>query len=258
MASVKPLLSVIIPAYNEEKRLGSHLELVLKFFRSRYPNFELIIVDDGSNDATARTISAAIPKEPRAHLITYQPNRGKGYAVRKGVLASRGDPVLFMDADLSTPLSQVPKILQALRGADIVIGSRGQAKSDIRQRPPLFRRLASFIFDQIKYALVGLRRFKDTQCGFKVFRGSIARQLFAQSQVNRFMFDVEILYLAEQARMIIREIPVTWADAPDSHVRFWEGVVSMFRDLWRIRRIHQGHSFKVSPFKAKDRSRSSE
>ncbi len=238
MASAKPLLSVIIPAYNEEKRLGLHLESVLKFFRSHYPNFELIIVDDGSNDATVRTVSAAISRQPRAHLIAYKPNQGKGYAVRKGVLASRGDTVLFMDADLSTPLSQVPKILKALQDADIVIGSRAQPKSQINKQPPLFRKLASFIFDQIKYSLVGLRRFKDTQCGFKVFRGPVARQLFAKSQIDRFMFDVEILYLAERAGLTIREIPVTWADAPGSTVRFWEGVVNMFRDLWRIRKLH--------------------
>ncbi len=229
------MISVIIPSFNEEKRLGPHLDPVLEFFRSRYPDFELIIVDDGSSDATAHTVSAVIAKEPRARLISYHPNRGKGYAVRTGVLASRGDPVLFMDADLSTPLSEIPKILAALPGADIVIGSRGQAKSQINKRPPLFRRLSSLIFDQIKYSLVGLRRFKDTQCGFKVFRGPIARQLFAKSQIDRFMFDVEILYLAEKAGLVIREMPVTWADAPGSTVRFWEGVISMFRDLWRIR-----------------------
>ena len=235
MASAKSLLSVIIPAYNEEKRLGPHLEPVLKFFHTHYPDFELIIVDDGSSDATAKTVSEVIAKEPRVRLISYQPNRGKGYAVKRGVLASRGDPVLFMDADLSTPLSEVPKILKQLNGVDIVIGSRGQAKSHINKKPPIFRKLASIIFDQIKYILVGLRRFKDTQCGFKVFRGSIARQLFARSQIDRFMFDVEILYLAERAGLKILEMPVTWADAPDSHVRFWEGVVNMFRDLWRIR-----------------------
>ena len=250
MASAKPLLSVIIPAYNEAGRLEPNLESVLKYFRAHYPNHELIIVDDGSSDGTAAAVKRAIVGDASSRLITYRPNRGKGHAVRAGVLASRGDPVLFMDADLSTPLSEVSKILKFLHGADIVIGSRGQPKSQINKRPPLFRRLASFIFDQIKYSLVGLRRFKDTQCGFKVFRGSIARQLFAKSQIDRFMFDVEILYLAEAAGLVIREMPVTWADAPGSTVRFWEGVVNMFRDLWRIRSLH---SKKVSPFEAKDR-----
>ena len=149
------MLSVIIPSFNEAKRLGPLLGSVLKFFRTHYPDFELIIVDDGSSDATVQTVTRVIAKTPRARLISYHPNRGKGYAVRTGVLASRGDPVLFMDADLSTPLSEVPKILKQLNGVDIVIGSRGQAKSHINKKPPIFRKLASIIFDQIKYILVG-------------------------------------------------------------------------------------------------------
>lgn len=235
-------LSVIIPAYNEEARFGPNLGPVLAYLAQRYPDFELIIVDDGSTDATAATVQAAIADEPRARLISYQPNRGKGYAVRAGVAASRGEVVLFMDADLSTPLDEIPDILGVLEetGADIVIGSRGLPQAKIAVRPPLFRRFASWVFDHIKYALVGLRDYADTQCGFKAFRGPIARQLFALSKVDRFMFDVEILFLAERAGLTIREIPVTWADRPGSKVRFVEGVVNMFRDLWRIRRLHPG------------------
>ena len=226
-------LSVIIPAYNEEKRLEPNLGSVLKYLHKNFPNFELIIVDDGSTDNMADVVRKAIIKESRAKLITYVPNRGKGYAVRTGVLASTGDTVLFMDADLSTPLVEIPKILKKLESADIVIGSRG--KSDA----PFGRQVASFIFDQIKYMMVGLRRFRDTQCGFKAFRGDIARKLFAKSQVDRFMFDVEILYLAEKLKLKIIELHVDWSDVPDSKVRFWEGVVNMFRDLWRIRQIHK-------------------
>lgn len=233
-------LSVIIPAYNEARRLGPGLGGILAFLGRNYPDFELIVVDDGSQDGTAGVVSAALAGEPRARLISYQPNRGKGYAVRAGVLASRGDQVLFMDADLSTPLSEIPRLLAHLADADIVIGSRGLPEADIRVRPPFYRRAASWLFDQIKYALVGLRRFRDTQCGFKAFRGAVARPLFALGQVDRFMFDVEILYLAEQAGLRIREMPVAWADMPGSKVRFWEGVINMFRDLWRIRRLHPG------------------
>ncbi len=235
-------LSIIIPAYNEEKRLGPNLKPVLKYLDTNYPGYELIIVDDGSADHTVQAVSKAIINEPRAKLIAYSPNRGKGYAVRAGVLASHGDLVLFMDADLSTPLAEIPKILAKLKNADIVIGSRGQSDA------PLGRRLASFIFDQIKFIMVGLRNFKDTQCGFKAFKGDVARKLFVKSQIDRFMFDVEILYLAQKRKLRIIEMPVVWADMPDSKVRFWEGVINMFRDLWRIRRLHQGHSFKVSPF----------
>ena len=180
----------------------------------------------------AKSVRLAIAKEPRAKLISYKPNRGKGYAVRQGVLASKGDIVLFMDADMSTPIEEIPKILKMLKNADIVMGSRG--KSDA----PLVRQIASIIFDKIKYILVGLRKYRDTQCGFKAYRGDIARQLFAKSQVDRFMFDVEILYIAEKSKLKIIEMPVAWADMPDSKVRFWEGVINMFRDLWRIRRLH--------------------
>ncbi|MGQ0604560.1 MAG: dolichyl-phosphate beta-glucosyltransferase [Anaerolineales bacterium] len=237
-------LSVIIPAYNEAQRLGPNLSPVLDFLARHYADSELIIVDDGSTDATAESVRRAIATEPRARLISYQPNHGKGYAVRTGVAASRGDLVLFMDADLATPLDEIPDILGVLADtqADIVIGSRGLPASAIAVKPPPFRRFASWVFDQIKYALVGLRGLADTQCGFKVFRGGIARQLFALGKVDRFMFDVEILFLAERAGLVIREMPVAWADQPGSKVRFLEGVISMFRDLWLIRRLHAGRA----------------
>ncbi len=226
-------LSVIIPAYNEEERLGSRLESVLLYLHKNYPGFELIIVDDGSTDNMTKAVRKIIAKDKFAKLISYFPNMGKGYAVRTGVLASTGDTVLFMDADLSTPLEEIPKILKMLKQADIVIGSRG--KSDA----PMTRQIASHIFDQIKYMMVGLRRFQDTQCGFKAFEGGIARKLFAKSKVDRFMFDVEILYLAEKLKLNIIELHVKWSDVPDSKVRFWEGVKNMFRDLWRIRQLHK-------------------
>ncbi len=233
-------LTIIIPAYNEADRLGAGLAEILRYLHAHTPDYELIIVDDGSTDDTAAMVARAITGEPRARLIRYPENRGKGHAVRTGVLASRGDPVLFMDADLSTPLEEIPRLVRLLAEADVVIGSRGLPQAEIRQRPPVFRRLASAVFDQIKYTLVGLRRFRDTQCGFKGYRGPVARQLFALARVDRFMFDVEVLYLAEQAGLRIVEMPVAWADMPGSKVRFWEGVVNMFRDLWRIRRLHPG------------------
>lgn len=229
-----PALSVIIPAYNEQQRLGGELKNILRYLKSEFPSFELIVVDDGSLDDTANMVRKEIKAESRAKIISYQPNRGKGYAVRTGVKASHGEQVLFMDADLSTPLSEIPHILALLSGADIVIGSRRFAKT-ITRRPPIFRQLASRIFDQIKYLMVGLREFKDTQCGFKAFDGRIARQLFARCQVDRFMFDAEVLYLAKKQKLRIVEMPVSWADMPGSSVRFWEGIYFMFRDLWRIR-----------------------
>ena len=234
-----PQLSIIIPAYNEAERFGPHIPAILAFLNTRYPAYELLVVDDGSTDRTAEVVRAALAAEPRARLISYQPNRGKGYAIRTGVLASRGDQVLFLDADLSTPLEEIPRALAELQAADIVVGSRRLPNSDIRVRQPLYRRLATFIFDTIKHLMVGLWHISDTQCGFKAFRGEAARQLFALGQVDRFMFDVEILYLAERAQLRLKEIPVRWADAAGSKVKFWEGITHMIRDLWRIRRLHQ-------------------
>jgi dolichyl-phosphate beta-glucosyltransferase len=232
-------LSVIIPAYNEAGRLPPHLSGVLAYLRAHYPAFELIVVDDGSQDQTAAAVQAALAGEPRARLLAYVPNRGKGYAIRTGVLASRGAAVVFLDADMSTPIAEIPEALRRLEQADIVIGSRDLPSSDIRAQPPLYRRLASELFKWVRCLMVGLWSISDTQCGFKAYRGSVARQLFALARVDRFMFDVEILYLAERAGLRIVEMPVLWTDAAGSKVRFWEGLVNMIRDLWRIRQLHR-------------------
>src|SRR5512137_25048 len=133
-----PELSVIIPAYNEAGRFGPHIPGILDYLRAHYPAFELLVVDDGSADQTAAVVQAAFAAEPRARLISYQPNRGKGYAIRTGVLASRGDCVVFLDADLSTPVDEIPRALAELQSADIVVGSRRLPGSDIRVQQPLY------------------------------------------------------------------------------------------------------------------------
>ncbi len=221
-------LSVVIPAYNEAIRLGKNIGSVLSYLETNFPNHELIVVNDGSTDDTAEIIK----NYKNIKLISYDKNMGKGYAIRAGVKETKGQIVLFMDADLSTPLEEIPHILEFIKNYDIVIGSRG--KSDA----PFYRQIASSIFDQVKHLMVGLRDLHDTQCGFKVFRGEVARKLFAMGIINRFMFDVEILYLAEKLGYTIGEMPVTWADVPGSKVRFWEGIVNMFKDLWKIRNYH--------------------
>lgn len=234
------MLSVIIPAYNEQQRLAPHLSHVLAYLHEHFPAFELIVVDDGSTDQTASSVSTAFQNEPRARLISYQPNRGKGYAVRTGVLASQGEQLVFLDADLSTPIAEIPRALELLEEADIVIGSRDLPGADIRVPQPLYRRLASEIFKWIRYVMIGLWDISDTQCGFKAYRGPAARRLFALAQIDRFLFDVEILYLAQRAGLRILEIPVRWTDAAGSKVRFWAGLVQTIRDLWKIRRLHRG------------------
>ena len=234
-----PALSVVIPAYNEEARLPPHLGAVLAYLRANYPAFELIVVDDGSRDGTVAAVTAALAGEARARVVAYTPNRGKGYAIRTGVLATRGAQVVFLDADLSTPIDEIPRALEQLRQAEIVIGSRDLPLSDVRVPQPLSRRVASDLFKWVRYLMVGLWRISDTQCGFKAYRGPVARQLFALAQIDRFMFDVEILYLAERAGLRIIEMPVRWEDSPGSKVRLGEGLQNTLRDLWRIRRLHR-------------------
>ncbi len=234
-----PALSVVIPAYNEEARLPPHLGAVLAYLRANYPAFELLVVDDGSRDGTVAAVTAALAGEARARVVAYTPNRGKGYAIRTGVLATRGAQVVFLDADLSTPIDEIPRALEQLRQAEIVIGSRDLPTSDVRVPQPLFRRVASDLFKWVRYLMVGLWRISDTQCGFKAYRGPVARQLFALAQIDRFMFDVEILYLAERAGLRIIEMPVRWDDSPGSKVRLGEGLQNTLRDLWRIRRLHR-------------------
>lgn len=240
-ASNPPALSVVIPAFNEGSRLAPTLQAVLEYLKRTEPSWELLVVDDGSRDDTAAVATAALAGEAAARVLSYQPNHGKGYAVRTGVLAARGDWVVFLDADLSTPVAEIAPALTLLRlGHDMVVGSRGHPDARISRRPPLLRRIASRFFDGVRNLLVGLAEFYDTQCGFKAYRRAALVPLFERAVIDRFMFDVEILYLARRSRLKIVETPVAWADAPGNTVRFLPGLYQMFRDLLRIRWVHRG------------------
>jgi dolichyl-phosphate beta-glucosyltransferase len=242
MDSKQPFLSVIVPAYNEAERIGASLNTLLAFLKNQSFTFELIVVDDGSRDATVRVVEATIHGNDAARLIRYTPNRGKGYAVRQGMLASQGEIALFTDADLSTPVIEIANALRYLRGGcDIVIGSRALGNSQIVVYQPLYRRIAAKIFNLLRDGIVGagISRFKDTQCGFKAFQGESARQIFSHAQVNGFMFDVEVLYLALKWNYRIEEMPVEWANVPGSKVRLIRDMVRMFKDLALIRLSHR-------------------
>lgn len=235
-------LSVIVPAFNEAARIASGVQAILAYLRAGGRSWELIVVDDGSADETVDRVQQVIATESRARLIQYRPNRGKGFAVRTGVLAASGMWIVFLDADLSTPVSEIDRALPRLqKGVDLVVGSRAHPDAYIERASSLFRRMASAVFDRVRNAIVGLQQFSDTQCGFKAASGEAVRPLYERSVIERFMFDVEILYLAERAGLRVEELPVRWADSPGSTVRFFPGVYRMFRDLLRIRRVH-GHA----------------
>ncbi len=228
-------LSIVIPAFNEEVRLANTLERIFVYLQQQRLASEVIVVDDGSTDATAAVAQALLQRFGQGVLLQNGVNRGKGYSVRQGVLRSQGEYVLFSDADLSTPIEEVEKLLAVLdAGADIAIGSRGLAASDVQIHQPWYRERMGKIFNAILRAF-RLTPFTDTQCGFKCFRGEVARALFRQQRIDHFSFDVEILFLAARQRYRIREVAVQWCDEPHSRVHPFYDALKMFRDVLRIR-----------------------
>lgn len=234
MMDAEPALSIVVPAYNEARRIAPTLDRVTSFLRDR-PH-EVIVVDDGSRDDTRAIVGAVAARAPAVRLLALPANAGKGAAVRAGVLASRGRAVLFSDADLSTPIEELARLEAALAdGADVAIGSRA-APGDVERRQPWLRRIQGRAFHLIVRAL-GFRAVaavRDTQCGFKLFRGPVARTLFAELTLTGFAFDVELLELAF-GRFRVDEIAVAWTHADGSKVRPGVDAARMLRDLARIR-----------------------
>ncbi len=227
-------LTIVVPAFDEAARIAVTLVKTLDYLARWHPKSELIVVDDGSKDDTRMVLDALSSRDPRLIVVSHPSNRGKGAAVRTGVLASRGHYVLFMDADLATPIEELPKLIAYVdKGADVVIGSRAVAH-DIRRRQPLVREMMGRTFNRIIRGLLDIS-WGDTQCGFKLFKGDLARQLFAEAQIEGFAFDVEILLMAQARGCTIREVPVVWAHAPNSKVSMLRDSTRMFYDVLRLR-----------------------
>ena len=232
----RPALSIIVPAYNEERRIAPTVEGITAYMDRRGEPYELIVVDDGSRDRTRAIVADYAAVHPSTRLLAMPRNAGKGAAVRAGVLASRGRDVLFSDADLSTPITELARLRDALDdGADVAIGSRA-VPGTVERRQPWLRRVQGRAFHLIVRAL-GFRavtEIADTQCGFKLFRGPVARALFAELSLAGFAFDVELLELA-YGRFRIAEIPVEWTHADGSKVRPGIDAMKMLGDLVRVR-----------------------
>ena len=233
MSADAPELSIVLPAFDEELRIERSLRRLIEFADGRAGGIELLVVDDGSRDATAERV-AAIGGE-RVRLLRLAENRGKGAALRAGVAATRGARVLLTDVDLSTPITELARLEAALADADIAIGSRALPDSRITRRQPRWRELAGKTFNLAVRAL-GVPGFRDTQCGFKLLRGDAARPLFAEMEIDRFAFDVELVWLAVRRGLRVVEVAVEWRDESGSRVRLLRDGGRMLADVVRLRR----------------------
>jgi dolichyl-phosphate beta-glucosyltransferase len=229
-------LSVVIPAFNEEQRIGASIEAVRAYLDQAEPSWELIVVDDGSNDGTAAVVEQAAVTEPRIRMIRTPRNRGKGHAVRVGALASRGRDVLISDADLSTPIAELQELRRARGSAVVAIGSRSDL-AKIAAHQSLIRESLGRIGNWIIQAAV-LSGICDTQCGFKLFDGPAARALFAATTVDGWAFDVEVLHLCRRFGWPVAEVPVRWAHAAGSKLRPI-AYLQVLSDVARLRLTHR-------------------
>jgi dolichyl-phosphate beta-glucosyltransferase len=232
------MISIIIAAYNEEKRIRPSLFKVKEYLTALDMDYEIIVVDDGSTDYTSKVVTDLTPDIPHLKVIRYGTNMGKGYALRKGVLASKGEIVLLTDADLSTPIEELSRLLPLIYNntCDIAIGSRALALSKIIKKQHRWRQSMGKLFNKI-VKIVVLDDFSDTQCGFKMFSGDIASGLFKEARINRFAYDVEILALAKKKGYRISEVPIRWINSPESKVNPIRDSIQMIFDLLKIRFI---------------------
>src|SRR5436190_14836964 len=231
-------LSIVIPAYNEAVRLRSTLRTIVDYLRENWPDSELIVVDDGSSDDTAALARQTFEHggSLRTSVITYKSNFGKGRAVRLGLLAARGDVTLFSDADLSTPITEAPKLIEPIASGnyDVTFGSRALERELIDVHQPWRREQGGRIFNLVVRLATGLP-FWDTQCGFKAFRMSVCRPLVEAATVDRFGFDVELLYLAFRAGLRLKEVPVRWSHNEGSKVSVMSDSFRMLSEVGLIR-----------------------
>jgi len=227
--------SIVIPAYNESARLGDALETVLAYLHSRHWPAEVIVVNDGSRDNTAEIVRTFAAKDPAVRLVENPSNRGKGYSVRNGMLNARGRVVLFSDADLSSPIEEAAKLIQALdAGADIAIGSRWLRSETQTRRQPLYRQIFGRVYNLMLRLILGLQ-FADTQCGFKAFKQPALHAIFPLQQIERWGFDPEILFLARKFAFKVEEVPVLWGHSGGTRIHPLKDGSRMFLEMLYIR-----------------------
>lgn len=233
-----PSLSIVVPAFNEASRIGATLHIILDYLHEQVPDGELIVVDDGSSDHTSEVAEQSFAQRGQvsARCIRYEQNRGKGYAVRTGLLAAQAPIALFSDADLSTPITETPKLVRPIEQGerDVTFGSRALDRSLIGVHQPWRREQGGKVFNLIVRLATGMP-FWDTQCGFKAFRMGACRSIIEAARIDRFGFDVELLYVAQLAGLRLEEVPVRWDHNDGSKISVMRDSVRMFNEVRDIR-----------------------
>jgi len=236
---IPPVLTLVIPAFNEAARLPQSLVELQRHSSGWDFPYEIIVVIEPSSDHTVELAKAAAKSFPELKVIANPVHRGKGFAVRTGMLAANGELVFFTDSDLSTPLTDLDRavaLFKAQPDIDVIVGSRKHPDSQILQHQSPMRELMGNTFNRLVRALAGFK-FLDTQCGFKGFRADAAREIFERAQIDGFSFDVEVLLLAETMNFVVMEVPVHWSNSPESKVKVVGDSLKMLRDLFQVRKI---------------------
>lgn len=230
-----PIYSIVIPAYNEARRIPATLESVVSWIRAKRWYAEVVVVNDGSRDRTVEAVRAFAEGAPEVRLVENPGNRGKGYSVRHGMLDALGDVVMFTDADLSAPMEEAQGLFDAIAGgADIAIGSRWLESTRQTIRQPLYRQFFGRCFNLVTRAVMGLP-FADTQCGFKAFTRAAAQTVFQLQTIEGWGFDPEILFIATKRGLRIKEVPVSWAHDERTQISYLEDGARMLQDLAHVR-----------------------
>jgi len=230
-----PYLSIVIPAYNESARIEQTLDRVMACIEAQNWDAEVLIVDDGSRDDTPEIIARWMKVFPRLHLVQNPGNRGKGYSVRNGLLQAAGEIVMFTDADLSAPMEEANRLIEAINnGADVAIGSRWLDRTRQTIHQPMYRQVFGRCFNWITRTIMGLP-YKDTQCGFKAFRRPVAQIIFRLQRIERWGFDPEILFIARKLHYSVREVPVTWGHDERSRMSYLKDGLKMLEEMAYIR-----------------------
>lgn len=247
--SNNPYVSLVIPAYNEEKRIQGNLKKVKEFLDTKSYTAELIIVDDGSKDQTVAIARDCLNGFHNHAILSYPINKGKGHAVKQGVLKAKGNYVVFLDADLSTPIEELDVFLQTLeKDYNVVIGTRKNKDAKVKKRQPFFRELLGKGFTLLSNMLI-VNGISDLTCGFKGFKREVGQDIFRRQLINNWSFDTEILFLAQKLGYKIKELPVTWYDAEGTKVRLYRDIIGSLKGIVQIR---LNYFFKVYKLDKRD------